>query len=85
MGSTNSRPRPVRELIIECWQQLDREFLGASELQEIQRSVQASGLELAPSLIARTLADVGVRLRHPEVIDCDALWRAQQFTETSWL
>ena len=72
------------ELIIEVWEQLDCESVGAKELAEIQRAVRARfglGAVDSPAAIARLLADEGAVLRHPEVIDCDAEWRAHRFSE----
>jgi hypothetical protein len=69
-----------RELIIEVWEQLDCESVGARELLEIQRFVRerlGEGAVDSPASIARLLADEGAILRHPEVIDCDANWRAR--------
>jgi hypothetical protein len=67
-----------RELIIEVWEQLDCESVGARELTAIQQSVRdrfgPRAVE-SPGAIARLLADEGAVLRHPEVIDCDADWR----------
>ena len=69
-----------RELIIEVWEQLDCESVGAKELGEIQRFVRerlGEGAVDSPAAIARLLADEGAVLRHPEVIDCDADWRVR--------
>lgn len=71
-----------RELIVEVWEQLDCESVGAKELGEIQRYVSeclGEGAVDSPASIARLLADEGAVLRHPEVIDCDADWRARFF------
>ena len=74
-----------RELIIEVWEQLDCESVGAKELAEIQRSVRdrfGAGAVDSPASIARLLAGEGAVLRHPEVIDCDAEWREGGFLES---
>jgi hypothetical protein len=76
-----------RELIIEVWEQLDCEFVGAKELEEIQHAVGdrfGSGAVESPTSIARTLADEGAVLRHPEVIECDATWRARRLPASLW-
>lgn len=74
-----------RELIIEVWEQLDCESVGARELAEIQRSVHdrfGYGAVDSPAAIARLLADEGAVLRHPEVIDFDADWRERGFFDS---
>ena len=74
-----------RELIIEVWEQLDCESVGARELAEIQQAVNArfgAGAVDSPAAIARLLADEGAVLRHPEVIDCDAMWRERVLPES---
>ena len=73
-----------RELIIEVWEQLNCESVGARELAEIQRSVGnrfGAGAIESPTAIARLLADEGAVLRHPEVIDYDAEWRERNLAE----
>jgi hypothetical protein len=60
-------------LIVAEWDRLGRVAVGESELAEIQQSVAR---ELSPAAIARVLADEGAELRHPEVIEFDARWRA---------
>lgn len=66
------------ELVVETWNKLNSESLGASELEEIQKALVStfgeSGVE-GPASIARTLADTGVTLRHPEILDFDSAWR----------
>jgi hypothetical protein len=74
-----------RELIIEVWEQLDCESVGAKELAEVQRSVRdrfGEGAVDSPAAVARLLADEGAVLRHPEVIDCDADWRERVLSES---
>lgn len=73
------------ELIIEVWEQLDCDSVGARELCEIQQSVAerfGSGAVDSPASIARLLADEGAVLRHPEVIDCDAQWRDPRLSDS---
>src|SRR5687767_3643078 len=57
------------------------ETAGAAELQLIQNALfeklGAQGRE-SPASIARTLADHGVRLRHPEVFEADVRWRERE-------
>lgn len=72
--------RTRQELIIEVWEALDCESVGARELSAIQDAVRetlGSGAVASPASIARTLADEGAVLRHPEVLNCDTKWRAR--------
>jgi len=76
MNSANKVSK--RELMIETWERLDCESVGAPELAQIQRTVSdrfGPGAVESPAAIARLLADEGAVLRHPEVLECDALWR----------
>jgi hypothetical protein len=73
--------RNKRELMIEMWEQLDCESVGARELEQIQDAIQAAygeGAVDSPASIARVLADEGAVLRHPEIISCDVKWRESQ-------
>src|SRR6266850_6533107 len=78
MDSTKWRARTRRDLIIEVWEHLDCESVGAHELQQIQQALREKfgegGLE-SPASIARTVADEGAVLRHREVFEADAKWR----------
>lgn len=72
------------ELILEIWAGLDHgtdgESAGAAELELIQKELLAKSnvpLPESPASIARTLADHGVRLRHPEILEADLRWREQ--------
>lgn len=57
---------------------------GAAELSLIQDAlVQRFGSESSPASIARVLADHGVRLGHPEILQADSRWREQQHLFTS--
>ena len=84
MGPTRRQTKTKRDLIIDVWESLDSESVGARELAQIQRAVSerfGAGAVESPSSIARTLADGGAALRHPEVMECDARWREQNFPE----
>jgi hypothetical protein len=73
-----------RDLIIEVWEALDCESIGASELEQIQSVLRdrfGDGAVDSPALIARTLADEGAVLRHPEVLDFDTKWREQNLSD----
>ena len=72
--------RHKRDLIIEVWEYLDCESVGASELEQIQQALTekfGAGGVTSPASIARTVADEGAILRHPEVFQCDVDWREQ--------
>ena len=72
--------RTKRDLIVEVWERLDCETVGARELEEIAKVVRerygAGALE-SPAQMARLLADEGAELRHAEVLEADARWRAR--------
>ena len=72
--------RNKQDLIIEVWEYLDCESVGARELEEIQEALSekfgAGGLA-SPATIARVVADEGAVLRHPEVFECDLNWRME--------
>jgi hypothetical protein len=72
------------ELILEVWRQLEADSLGAVELQSIRRSLASEIGEAAtpsPAIIARNLAEHGVRLRHAEILSVDTTWRTQRLNE----
>jgi hypothetical protein len=75
------RARTKRDLIIEVWEALDCESVGARELEQIQNVVGErfdAGAVESPASIARTLADEGAILRHPEVLNFDTEWRGRE-------
>jgi len=85
MQERNWTARTKADLIIEVWEVLDCESVGAHELETIQRVVRARFGEAtvdSPATIARLLAEEGAVLRHPEVLDCDTKWRAQMLDNT---
>lgn len=69
------------QFILDWWTENGNEPAGAAELDQLQQalleSFGAQGRE-SPAAIARTLADNGVRLKHPEVLDADVRWRARE-------
>jgi hypothetical protein len=72
------KARTKRELMIEVWERLDCETVGARELEEIMEAVRErfdGGALDSPAVIARLLADEGAELRHAEVLEADARWR----------
>ena len=79
----NWQSRTKRDLIIEVWEALDCESVGARELEQIQRVLSetlGAGAIESPAAIAREVADEGAALRHPEVFECDWKWRAGKAT-----
>lgn len=71
--------RTKRDLMIEVWERLDCESVGASELEAIIEAVRGrygAGAVDSPAMIARLLADEGAELRHAEVLELDARRRA---------
>lgn len=72
--------RTRHDLIIEVWEDLDCESVGAYELDQIQQALHekfGQGALESPASIARTVADEGAVLRHPEVFECDLKWRKE--------
>lgn len=72
------KARTKHELMIEVWEALDCESVGAAELQAIEEAVRerfGDGAVESPASVARLLADEGAELRHPEVLELDVLQR----------
>jgi hypothetical protein len=66
--------------MIEVWERLDCESVGASELEavaEVVRDRFGEGAVESPAVVARLLADEGAELRHAEVLELDSRWRTQ--------
>lgn len=64
--------RTKNDLIIEVWEKLDCESIGASEIEAIETVVRDQYGESAvesPMVIARLLADEGAELRHSELME----------------
>ena len=73
------KARTKRDLMIEVWEHLDCESVGASELEEIEQAVKerfGEGAVESPVRMARLLADEGAELRHAEVLELDAKRRS---------
>ncbi len=69
------------QLIIECWERTGKHSAGASDLARIQEAIAAhfgADMVISPASIARTLADHGVQLEHPQILEADGRWREQQ-------
>lgn len=72
--------RTKNDLIIEVWEKLDCESVGAKEIEAIETVVQdkfgASAVD-SPMIIARLLADEGAELRHSEILELDVRRRLE--------
>lgn len=61
-----------RDLMIEVWEKLDCESVGAIEIEaieEVVRDVLGAAAVESPMQIARLLADEGAELRHSEIME----------------
>ena len=84
MTESKQPPQTKRDVIIEIWEALDCESVGARELEQIQSALRdklGDGAVDSPASIARTLADEGAVLSHPEVLDFDTKWREQNLSD----
>src|SRR5207247_10664719 len=75
-------PERQHEIVVSAWQALGQISIGADELSAIQNAIADLVDEdqiPSPATIARELAQEGAELRHPEVIECDATWRAARW------
>jgi len=73
------KARTKRDLMIEVWEHLDCESVGAKELEQIVAAVRerfGAGAVDSPASIARLLADEGAELRHAEVLELDVRERS---------
>jgi hypothetical protein len=70
-----------RQKVVEVWRSLGEPAVGEDELRQIQTALETERLPgvTSPATIARWLADEGAQLRHPEIIEFDAHWRAARF------
>lgn len=74
---TKWKARTKHELMIEVWEALDCETVGAKELVAITEEVKkrfGEGAIESPVAIARLLADEGAELRHAEILDLHVQW-----------
>ncbi len=72
--------RTKKDLMIEVWEKLDCESVGAKEIEAIElivREKYGHGAVESPMKIARLLADEGAELRHAEIMELDALRRTE--------
>ena len=66
------KSRTKNDLVIEVWEKLDCENIGALEIEAIEEAVRGQYGEQAvdsPMQIARLLADEGADLRHSEIME----------------
>ena len=64
------------QIIVDVWERMEREVVGAPELQLIQQALAVRfGTFVSLASIARTLADHGARLGHPDILTADLEWR----------
>jgi len=74
------KSRTKNDLIIEVWEALDCESIGAKEIIAIEEAVRArfgaSAVD-TPMIIARLLADEGAELRHAEILELDVKRRLE--------
>lgn len=72
--------RTKLDLIIEVWEKLDCESVGAEEIEAIETVVRDKFGQNAvdsPMIIARQLADEGAELRHAEILELDVKRRLE--------
>lgn len=72
-----------KQVIIELWRETGKQTAGASELELLQQGLLervGGGAAESPASIARTLADHGVTLRYPEIMEADQRWRHTRMT-----
>src|ERR1043166_546832 len=65
------KARTKTDLMIEVWEKLDCENVGAAEIEAIEvvvRDQYGDSAVDSPMVIARLLADEGAQLRHPEIM-----------------
>jgi len=67
----NWQSRNKADLIIEVWEKLDCESVGAAEISQIESAIRSRFGPAAvdsPMILARQLADEGAELRHAEIM-----------------
>ncbi len=80
MSKHKWKSRTKRDLMIEVWEALDCESVGASELEAIKQAVRekfGDGAVESYASVARLLADEGAELRHAEVLELDVQQRSR--------
>ena len=83
MSVKDRKPLSKQQAIIEVWEQMGKLSAGATELDLIEQALVArlgNGASESPASVARTLADHGVPLQHPEILIADVRWRQKQMS-----
>lgn len=79
MSERKWKSRTKHDLMIEVWEALDCESVGAVELEAIEQAVRerfGEGAVESHASVARLLADEGAELRHAEVLELDVRQRS---------
>ena len=64
------------QIIVDVWERMEKEVVGAPELELIQQALAVRfGAIVSLASIARTLADHGAQLGHPDVLAADLKMR----------
>jgi hypothetical protein len=64
------------QIIVDVWERMEKDVVGAPELELIQQALAVRfGTFVSLASIARTLADHGAPLGHPDVLAADLTWR----------
>ena len=64
------------QIIVDVWDRMEKDVVGAPELELIQQALAVRfGTIVSLASIARTLADHGAQLGHPDVLTADLKWR----------
>lgn len=83
MSAKSRKPGTKEQIITELWEQTGAHSAGASELEQIGKALLerfGTGASESPASIARALADHGVPLQHPDILEADFRWRQEQMT-----
>lgn len=80
MAAGTGEPLTQSDVIIRWWAELGADSAGSEELESIANHLRERFGEgaMSPAAIARVLADEGVTLRHPEVLDYDTVLRERR-------
>lgn len=72
------------QIIVDVWERMEKDVVGAPELELIQQALAVRfGTIVSVASIARTLADHGAILGHPDVLAADLKWRERTSLFTS--
>lgn len=63
------------QFIVQVWDEMGQDVVVAAELIAIQQALTKRFGPMSPAAIARVLAEDGVRLGHPEILQADSRWR----------